>query len=107
MSRRDLMVLRLALIRLLDFLQEVRKDKPPYFCKLLHTMVNNIEICALSNYEDWERLVTKLECDWKSAYYGFMGISAFHEVIEEQRRGIDYSFEYVQLIASIRLYFPD
>jgi len=107
MIRRDLLILRSALLSLLDFLQEMRKDKPPYFCKLLETMVNNIDICTWGNYEDWERLVPKLEGDWKSAYYGFMGISDFHDVIEEQRKGVDYCFEYVQLVTTIRHFFPE
>ena len=107
MRRTDLVLLRAALVGLLDFLKEVGYTEPPYFCRFLSTMRHNIEICMWGNYEGWERLLVMLKRDWQMAYYGFMGISEYHREVEKQGWDDENSFQLAQLIAEVEVFFPN
>lgn len=82
LKREDLEPLKKLLKELSDFICSSYFGEIPYFFRFIENMYNNLEICILVQYDDWERLESLLARDWSAANQTFIGISDF-EIIQD------------------------
>lgn len=77
LKREELEPLRKILKELSDFIRSSYLGETPYFFRFIENMHNNLEICILIQYEEWERLESLLIRDWCAANQTLVGISDF------------------------------
>ncbi len=56
LTKEELEPLKNLLEELSVFVKELHIEEIPYFSRFIENMKNNLEICRLVHYEDWEQM---------------------------------------------------
>ena len=76
-QREELVNLRDALEKLMDFITVMEQGELPDFYRYFDTMKNNIEIFICISCDDMEDIVPVLERDWKASHTMFIGVQDY------------------------------
>ena len=104
LARDELEPLKNLLEELLAFVKDLHIEEIPYFSRFIENMKNNLEICHLVHYENWEQMNHLLKRDWSAANQTLLGIPDFDIRVENPVEKEELNCRFLELVSGIEGY---
>ncbi|MBU3875524.1 hypothetical protein HGO97_006835 [Faecalicatena sp. AGMB00832] len=104
LTKEELEPLKNLLEELSVFVKELHIEEIPYFSRFIENMKNNLEICRLVHYEDWEQMNHLLKRDWSAANQTLIGIPDFDICVENPVEKEELNCRFLELVSGIESY---
>lgn len=107
LKREELILLREVLLNVQKMIQRTEKQQASYYYVQFDNMINNIGIYLLSDDVDLFRISEVLLRDWLNANHELLGLSTCELFCGIQNEGMEETYRFWELIATVENYFPE